>query len=91
MNDLERVEIDRDVVEAAKRRALEQGLTVTEYISQLSRRAFERAPGEDSVLVYEHVEDAGEIQIDREPGESDESYDRRSALYGDLFGRRQDA
>jgi hypothetical protein len=32
-----------------------------------------RAPGEDSVLVYDHVEAAGELSIDRDPGEDEES------------------
>jgi hypothetical protein len=88
MGDLARIEIERDVAEAAARRAAEEGLTVTAYISLLLRRSFERAPGEESVLVYDHVDDGGESHIDREPNEDDESYRRRSALYGDLFGRR---
>ncbi len=87
MSDLARVEIERDVADVAARRAAEEGLTVTAYISTLLRRTFERRPGEDSVLVYDHVDDAGEFQIDREPNEDDESYRARSALYGSLFGR----
>jgi hypothetical protein len=51
------------------------------------RRSFERAPDEASVLVYDRVDGAGEFQIDREPLEDDESFRRRSALYGNLFGR----
>jgi hypothetical protein len=88
MNDLARIEIERDVADAAARRAAEEGMSVTAYISALLRRSFERAPGEESVLTYDHVDDAGETQIDREPGESDESYKKRSALYGSLFDRR---
>jgi len=88
MGDLAQIEIERDVAEAAARRAAEQGLTVTEYISLLLRRTFERAPGEQSVLVYDHVDDGGEFHIDREPNEDNESYRRRSELYGNLFGRR---
>jgi hypothetical protein len=87
MGDLTRVEIERDVADAAARRAEEQGLTVTAYISLLLRRSFERAPGEESVIVYDHVEDGGEFHIDREPNEDEESYRRRLALYGSLFGR----
>jgi hypothetical protein len=88
MSDLARIEIERDVADAAARRAAEEGLTVTAYVSLLLRRSFERAPGEESVLVYDHVDDGAEIQVNREPGEDDESYNRRSALYGSLFDRR---
>jgi hypothetical protein len=88
MTDLARVEIKRDVADAAARRAAAQGLTVSAYISLLLRRSFERAPSEQSVLVYDHVDGGGEFHIDREPDEDDESYHRRLALYGDLFDRR---
>jgi hypothetical protein len=88
MSDLARIEIERDVAEAAARRAAEEGLTVTAYVSLLLRRSFERAPGEESVLVYDHVDDGGEVLIDREPDEDDESYNRRSSLYGSLYDRR---
>src|SRR5262245_44668225 len=89
MSDLTQVEIDRDVADVAAKRAAQQGLSVTAYISLLLRRSFERAPGEESVLVYDHVDDRGEFRIDREADEKDENYDRRSALYGDLFDRRR--
>jgi len=88
MSDLARIEIERDVADAAARRAADEGLTLTEYVSLLLRRSFERAPGEESVLVYDHVDGGGETHIDREPNENDESYSRRSALYGSLFDRR---
>ena len=88
MGDLARVEIDQDVADTAARRAAEEGLTVTAYISLLLRRSFERAPGEECVLVYDHVGDGGEFRIDREPNEDDESYKSRSELYGSVFGRR---
>ena len=87
MGDLARVEIDRDVADAAAERAAKEGLTVTAYISLLLRRSFERVPGEESVLVYDHVQDSGEFRVDREADEDDESYERRSVLYGSLFGR----
>jgi hypothetical protein len=45
MSDLARIEIERDVAEAAARRAAEEGLTLTAYISLLLRRSFERLPG----------------------------------------------
>ncbi len=44
-------------------------------------------PGEESVLVYDHVDGGAELHIDREPNEEDESYRRRLALYGSPFGR----
>ena len=88
MSDLARIEIERDVADAAARRAAEEGLTVTAYISLLLRRSFERLPGEESVLVYDHVDEDGELRVDREADEDDESYERRSALYADIFGRR---
>jgi hypothetical protein len=87
MSHLAQIEIDRDVADAAARRAAEEGVTVTAYISQLLRRSFERAPGEESVLVYDLVDEGGEIHIDREPNEDDETYRRRTSLYGSLFGR----
>ena len=89
MGDLARVEIERDVADAAARRAAEEGVSVTAYISLLLRRSFERAPGEESILVYDHVDDAGEFRIDRETDEDGESHGRRSALYDSLFGHRR--
>jgi hypothetical protein len=88
MSELARVEIEQDVADAAARRAAEEGLTVTAYISLLLRRSFERLPGEESVLAYDHVEAGSEFGVDRESDEDDASYERRSALYGSLFGRR---
>jgi hypothetical protein len=88
MSDVTRVDIERDLADAAARRAAEEGVTLTAYVSVLLRRSLERAPGEDSVLVYDHVGQESEFQIDRETGEDDASYDRRSRLYDDLFGRR---
>ena len=88
MSDLARIEIERDVAEAAARRAAEEGITVTAYISLLLRRSFERLPGEESVLVYDHFKEEGEFSVDRDADENEESYQRRSALYGSLFGRR---
>jgi len=44
---------------------------------------------EESVLVCDHVDGGAELHIDREPNEEDESYSRRLALYGSLFGRSQ--
>jgi hypothetical protein len=89
MSDLTHIEIERDVADAAARRAAEEGLTVTAYISLLLRRSFERLPGEESVLVYDGVYADGEFRIDREADEDDDSYERRTALYGSLFDRRR--
>jgi hypothetical protein len=88
MGDLARIEIERDVADAAARRAAEEGLTLAAYVSLLLRRSLERAPGEESVLVYDHVGNESEFHIDRVEGEDDESFSRRSELYDGLFGRR---
>jgi hypothetical protein len=88
MDDLARIEIERDLADAAACRAAKEGLTVTAYVSLLLRRSFERSPGEESILAYDHVQEGGEFHIDREVDEDDESYARRSALYDSLFGRR---
>jgi len=89
MSDLARIEIERDLAEAAAHRAAEEGLTLTAFVSLLLRRSLERAPNEDSVLVYDHLDEGGEVHIDRETSEDDESYVRRSALYGGLFDRHE--
>ena len=88
MGELARVEIERDVADAAARRAAAEGMTVTAYISTLLRRTFERLPGENSLLVYDHVEERGELHVDRDSNENDEDHRRRSDLYDSLFGRR---
>jgi hypothetical protein len=88
MGDLARIEIERDVADAAARRAAEEGLTLAAYVSLLLRRSLERAPGEESVLVYDHVGNESEFHIDRVEGEDDEGFNRRSELYDRLFGRR---
>ena len=87
MRDLVVIEIERDVADAAARRAAAEGMTVTAFISLLLRRSFERVPGEESVLVFDRVGEKGELQIDRDAGQDDESFKRRSALYERLFGR----
>jgi hypothetical protein len=87
MGDLTRVEIERDVLEMAAQRAAEEGLSVSAYLSQLLRRNFERSPGEESILAYDHVDSNEGFNLDREPGEDDASYARRAAFYKNLFGR----
>jgi len=88
MSETAAVEIERDLVDLAAQRAAEEGLSVAAYITQLLRRSFERAEGEESVLVYDHVATGDDMQIDREPDEDDETYKRRTALYNELFRRR---
>jgi hypothetical protein len=137
MGELAQVEIERDVADAAARRAAAEGVTVTAYISTLLRRTFERPPSENSVLehfptilnpslrakrsnperlaqasgllrrpfgaprndaadavpsgntlVYDHVEEGGELHVDRDSNEEDENHHRRSDLYNSLFSRR---
>jgi hypothetical protein len=83
-----KIELEQDIVDAAAARAAEHGLSLTEYVSLLLRRSFERASNEDSVLAYDSLGEADTPVIDREPGETDADYERRSALYRDLFGRR---
>jgi hypothetical protein len=87
MSETAAIEIERDVVDVAAQRAAEEGLSVAAYITQLLRRNFERASDEDSVLAYDHIGPGDDLQTDREPDEDDESYKRRTALYGDLFRR----
>lgn len=87
MSDTATVEIERDVIDAAERRAAEQGLTVAAYITLLLRRSFERAAGAEGVLVYDHVGNGDDVLIDREVHEDDEIYSRRSKLYNHLFSR----
>jgi hypothetical protein len=88
MTDLAQIEIERDLADAAARRAAKEGLTLTAYLSLLLRRTFERNPGEENVLVYNHVGDRGEFQIDPDLDENEDSLRRRSELYHNLFGRR---
>jgi hypothetical protein len=45
----------------------------------------EREPGEKSILAYDRAEPESGFVLDREEGESDESYDDRSAHFGKLF------
>jgi hypothetical protein len=87
MGELAAVEIERDVVDAAAKRAAEEGLTVAAYITMLLRRSMERAAGEESILAYDHIPDGTDSPIDRETDETDEAYNRRTALYDDLFHR----
>jgi hypothetical protein len=74
MSDLARIEIEQDVAEAAARRAAAEGLTVTAYLSLLLRRSLERLPGEESILVYDHVDEGSDFSLDRAADEDDESY-----------------
>ena len=86
MGEMLRIELERELVDAAAERAAEQGLTLDAYVALLLRRTFERPPGEESALVYDHIDDGGLAVVDREFAETDASYERRSALYRGLFG-----
>jgi hypothetical protein len=85
MGQLAAIEIERDVVDAAAKRAAEEGLTVEAYITMLLRRSLERDAGEESVLVYDHMPGGEGFPIDRAADETDEAYNRRTVLYDDLF------
>ena len=64
MSNFARIEIERDVADVAARRAAEEGMSITAYISLLLRRSYERVPGEESVLAYDHL-DGSEMPSDR--------------------------
>jgi hypothetical protein len=85
MAELASIKIDRAVAAAAANRARQQGMTTEDYVSQLLLRDMERAPGEKSILAYDLAEPESEFVLDREDGESDESYDDRSSHVSKLF------
>jgi hypothetical protein len=87
MNNVATIQIDRDVVDVAARRAAEEGLSTSDFITQLLRRSFERALGEESILVYDHSEGNEEFTLSREAGETEEEYNRRAAHFSGLFVR----
>jgi hypothetical protein len=85
MGDRATITIDRAVANAAANRAKQQGLTTEDYVSQLLLRDMEREPGERSILAYDHAVPGSGFVLDREEGESDESYDDRLSHFGKLF------
>ena len=85
MTDLARIEVDRDVADAAARHAAQAGLTVAAYVSLLLRRSFERTPGEEHVLVFDHI-DKSDCWICGH-AERNASRDWRTALVDWLFGK----
>jgi hypothetical protein len=85
MGEFATISIDRAVVTAAANRAKQQGLTTEEYVSQLLMRDMEREPGETSILAYDHAEPGFDFILDREEGESDDSYEDRASHFGKLF------
>jgi hypothetical protein len=85
MAELASIKIDRAVATAAADRAKQQGLTTEDYVSQLLLRDMERQPGEKSILAYDCAEPESEFVLDREEGESDESYDDRASHVSKLF------
>jgi hypothetical protein len=84
MSDLARIEIERDVADAAARRAAQAGLSVTAYVSLLLRRSFERTPGEERVLAFDHIDKS---DFGRATDRNGTSQDWRAAIYR-LFARR---
>jgi len=85
MGELVTISIDSAVAKAAAERAKEQGLTTEDYVSQLLLRDMERSAAEKSILVYDCAEPGSEFVLDREEGESDDSYRDRSSHLGKLF------
>jgi hypothetical protein len=85
MGELATINIDRAVVAAAADRARQQGMTTEDYVAQLLLRDLEREPGDKSILVYDCAEPGSEFVLDREEGESDESFDDRSSHISKLF------
>jgi hypothetical protein len=85
MGELATINIDRAVAKAAAKRAKQQGMTTEDYVSQLLLRDMEREPGEKSILAYDHAAPESEFVLDREEGESAESYEDRSSHFGKLF------
>ncbi len=85
MGELASINIDRAVATAAADRAKRQGLTTEDYVSQLLLRDLEREPGEKSILVYDQAGAASEFVLDRQEGESDETYEDRSSHFSKLF------
>jgi hypothetical protein len=85
MGDLATINISRAAADAAAERAKQQGLTTEAYLSELVLRDVERAPGEKSILVYDHLVSGAEFVLDREEGETDEHYQARVSHFSKLF------
>jgi len=85
MVDLATINISRAAADAAAERAKQQGLTTEDYLSQLVLRDVERAPGEKSILAYDHLEADSEFVMNREEGESDENYTDRVSHFNKFF------
>lgn len=56
-----------------------------DYLSALVFRDLERETGETSILAYDHFPTGTEFVLEREEGESDESYQSRAAHFTKLF------
>jgi hypothetical protein len=80
------IQLEEALVEDVRRRAEREGVTVTALVTDILRRMLERSPDEESILVYNHVGE-GTFVVDREPGEDEDSYRRRAALYRELLER----
>jgi plasmid stability protein len=80
------IQLDDALVEAARKRAASEGVSVSALVTDVLMRALEREPSEDSIIVYDHLP-PGNLEINREPGEDDVAYAARLALYRELLGR----
>jgi hypothetical protein len=85
MGEFPTIKIDPAAAAAAADRARQQGMTTKEYVSQLVLRDAERTPGEKSILAYDCAEPGSDFVLDREEGESDQSYEDRSSHIAKLF------
>jgi hypothetical protein len=80
------IQLEEALVEDVRRRAASEGMTVTDLVTDVLRRALERVPQEESIIAYDRAGE-GSFEVEREPGEDNASYERRTALYRDLFVR----
>lgn len=85
MGDLATINISQAAADAAAERAKQQGLTTEAYLSELVFRDVERAPGEQSILAYDHLEPGADFVLNREDGETDEHYQARVSHFNKLF------
>ncbi|BAM88650.1 conserved hypothetical protein [Bradyrhizobium oligotrophicum S58] len=85
MSDLESICLERSVVVAVARRAEREGLSVEDYVMRVLLREMELDLGDKTFLSYDAVGAGSAFVLDREEGESDETYEARRATLGMLF------
>lgn len=76
------------VVERVRTRARQAGVSESQLVQRVLEEVLEPAETK-TILAMDCVEDEGELVLDREEGEDDESFNSRSELYGNLFGARR--